>query len=881
MLRQRAKGNADEEWPPPPPPLTEDKPQLCSSKIHRLSTTGTVLAVVTVAGLMYVITVLLNNKLPVALNIADESFHPRRFIAERARNTLEQLADLGPKVTGSYENEVSSIDLLSIQINYTMRQANHIHKITYDLQKTSGSYYLDFKPVGLASYYSNVQNIVVKIGPHSNATSSLLINCHFDSVPASPGASDDGLNCAVMLEVLRILSKQETPLKQNVIFLFNGAEETPLQASHGFITQHKWASEIRAFINLESCGAGGREILFQAGPNHPWLIKLYGEAAPYPHANVLAEDIFQGGLVPSDTDFRIFRDYGHIPGIDFAHSKNGYVYHTKYDRLDQIMSGVFQHTGDNLLALVRHIIASDEIKQPNLYKEGREVYFDLGGLILIHYSETLGIIINLAAVMLSFYTVLQNTFLHTAGMKRKEACQHLAMSVLIPGLGFVLAVAVSVLVGFILDTAQSSLSWYTHSSLILPLYYLPTILALGAPLYLFNISNSLCTGVKVQMYCNGIQLLWSIFLFLATMSGIRSAYILMVVVLIPAMANFLLLLLQLQRSVPVWLSGYMASALLPAFYIVYISLLAMQLFIPVAGRLGSNTNPELLVGTLSALLCTLTASYFIPLIVLVRKPWAVFTGLAVINIATIIAVIYTSIGFPYMTDGSSPTTQRLLVIHTERNFYEVSGELRRHDSGYFVITLDRRTNEVGKVVPEVGKAKDVVHDCETEFLCGIPVISSRLKPSSGMAKWIASAAPVIHERTFIELTSTKSLSANVKRFTFSVIGPDQMVVVLWPKRGISLTGWSFAAGIPKTVNLWQDRPYYIIKYTRGLAGTAWELWFDLKIPAENAAGPTVDVAVVGHYLHDDRTTAFKQFLTRFPSWAHITSWTATFKIQTF
>lgn len=52
----------------------------------------------------------------------------------------------------------------------------------------------------------------------------------------------------------------------------------------------------------------------------------------------------------------------------------------------------------------------------------------------------------------------------------------------------------------------------------------------------------------MQMYCNGIQLLWSIILFLATMSGIRSAYILMLVVLIPAIANFLLVLLQLQRS---------------------------------------------------------------------------------------------------------------------------------------------------------------------------------------------------------------------------------------------------------------------------------------------------------------------------------------------
>jgi hypothetical protein len=32
-----------------------------------------------------------------------------------------------------------------------------------------------------------------------------------------------------MLEVLEILSQSKTPLKHNVIFLFNGAEETPLQ----------------------------------------------------------------------------------------------------------------------------------------------------------------------------------------------------------------------------------------------------------------------------------------------------------------------------------------------------------------------------------------------------------------------------------------------------------------------------------------------------------------------------------------------------------------------------------------------------------------------------------------------------------------------------
>ena len=51
-----------------------------------------------------------------------------------------------------------------------------------------------------------------------------------------------------------------------------------------------------------------------SGPDHPWLIETYIAAAPHPHSSVIGQEIFQSGVVPSDTDFRIFRDYGKIPG---------------------------------------------------------------------------------------------------------------------------------------------------------------------------------------------------------------------------------------------------------------------------------------------------------------------------------------------------------------------------------------------------------------------------------------------------------------------------------------------------------------------------------------------------------------------------------------
>ncbi|KAM3846159.1 endoplasmic reticulum metallopeptidase 1 isoform 2-T2 [Vipera latastei] len=273
---------------------------------------------------------------------------PSEFNAPRARKYLENITAIGPRTVGSPENEIFTVDYLLKQVKAIEIKSNHAHTISVDIQRPTGTFSIDFIG-GFTSYYDNITNIAVRLEPRRGAKHAVLLNCHFDSLPNTQGASDDAISCSVMLEILHTLSKSSEPLQQSVIFLFNGAEESILQASHGFITQHPWAKSVKAFINLEAAGVGGKELVFQTGPENPWLVQAYISAAKHPFGCIVAQEVFQSGVIPADTDFRIYRDFGNVPGIDLAFIENGYIYHTKYDTVDRILTDSIQRAAINYM----------------------------------------------------------------------------------------------------------------------------------------------------------------------------------------------------------------------------------------------------------------------------------------------------------------------------------------------------------------------------------------------------------------------------------------------------------------------------------------------------------------------------------------------------
>lgn len=111
---------------------------------------------------------------------------PHHCPFDSPRDYLEHITAIGPRTTGSAENEILTVQYLLKQIRLIEAQSQSIHRISVDIQRPTGSFSIDFLG-GFTSYYDNITNIVVKLEPRGGAQHAVLANCHFDSVANSPG----------------------------------------------------------------------------------------------------------------------------------------------------------------------------------------------------------------------------------------------------------------------------------------------------------------------------------------------------------------------------------------------------------------------------------------------------------------------------------------------------------------------------------------------------------------------------------------------------------------------------------------------------------------------------------------------------------------------
>lgn len=140
---------------------------------------------------VFIALIVLEKKLPTPLKIVNEN-NPEnldRFISEHAMIALKNLTQIGPRVAGSYENEILAVDFLKRQINSIKAASSYVHEMEIDFQKSSGAFRLEFLD-GMTNVYNDVQNVIVKLGSKIKSKHSLLLNCHYDTVIDSPGEFD-------------------------------------------------------------------------------------------------------------------------------------------------------------------------------------------------------------------------------------------------------------------------------------------------------------------------------------------------------------------------------------------------------------------------------------------------------------------------------------------------------------------------------------------------------------------------------------------------------------------------------------------------------------------------------------------------------------------
>ena len=102
---------------------------------------------------------------------------------------------------------------------------------------------------------ARVVNVVARLVGQEKGKAVLLVS-HYDSVPQSLGASDDGCGIAAMLETLRAL-RAGSPLRNDVILLFTDGEEAGLLGARAFAEQHAWIDDIGVVLNFEARGTRG------------------------------------------------------------------------------------------------------------------------------------------------------------------------------------------------------------------------------------------------------------------------------------------------------------------------------------------------------------------------------------------------------------------------------------------------------------------------------------------------------------------------------------------------------------------------------------------------------------------------------------------------
>lgn len=150
-----------------------------------------------------------------------------------------------------------------------------------------------------------------------------------------------------------------------------------------------------------------------------------------------------------------------------------------------------------MLSMVKELANSPLLGDPGSDKHGKVVFFDVLGLFSVVYPERMAVIINsmvvlgcVASLYFGISSKKQNLGMELSALPiisdffptcntEKPSVGMVMMAVVVTALSWLAAIIVNALTALLLDLTGHSMSWFTHTPLLLALYVVPALLAMA------------------------------------------------------------------------------------------------------------------------------------------------------------------------------------------------------------------------------------------------------------------------------------------------------------------------------------------------------------------------------------------------------------------